>query len=373
LIGFRRSIVVAALGISVAAAAALAAEQSPAGIAAFIPGRSFGLGEQQVYAIQVRETLVLRFRTPPGKLVTQTLRANSRRSVAFTVEGFNAAGAPVLAYATSRLSGGRTPSGAALAAPPPSPTVGADGTLSDAGAFADIAPAAAIIGGLSGAPQLGATWHGTGDVRLPLARVSLRLTNTSNASSGSESNAALVVASTGAAAVSGTIRAPQFGGVRLRGGGIAGATSYLDPDRGVLLGTQLSAKSQGNADAGQSRGAYTLNADISIELVKFVPGTIPASPLAGFAPASGYLGGAAPTDTANFGPAPLTNIGLPVPANNIGSPAPVDTEYAPTSQPAATPTPQPGISMLPIPVTMPPQQLVSPPPGPSPTPTPRHG
>jgi len=341
----------------------------------FVPGRSFGLGEQQVYAVQVREMITLRFRTPFGNVITRTLRATDRRSVALTVEGFSASGMPVLASATSRPDRSNAASGAAsIGTPPPSPTVGVDGTVSDAGPFAGIAPAAAIIGGLSGAPQLGATWHGSADVRLPLARLSLRLANTSTSSSGDDSATAMNVASSGDASVSGAVRAPQFGSVALRGGGAATAKSFLDPNRGVLLGMEISAKSKGNAEGKRGRGSYALSADISIELVKFVPGRIPASPLAGFAPASGYLGGAAPTDTSNFGPAALNNIGLPAPANNIGSPAPVDTEYAPASQPVATPTPEPGISMLPIPVTMPSdQQLVSPPPGPSPTPTPRHG
>jgi len=354
-----RRILIAGAILVAAAAAALAATAASDAPALFAPGHQFGVGEQHVYAVQIQETLTLRFRNPLGELTTKTVQRNVHRSVALTVEGYNAANAPVLAIATTAPTVAARPGQAPSA--PPSPTIGVNGQPSDAGSLADIAPAAALFGGLESAPQLGSVWSASGDVPLPLGHVSLRMKNVANLATGDTNQTTLVVTSSGSADVFGRTRIAPFGDVSLRGSGSAGGTSYIDADRALLLGLQITSRSHGNASLKTMRGVYDLSLTYSIELAKFVAGVVPPSLVPQFVISSGALGSQASTDTSNFGPVPMSSI---------AAPGPVDTEFVPSPQPTPTPSPIPGVSIPPIPLAVPSgQHLVSPPPEPSPSPT----
>jgi hypothetical protein len=327
----------------------------------FFPGREYGLGERQTYLIDRDAHLTVRLGRPDGSTMSKTVVAADESSVAFTVEGYTDAGAPVLAVATAHRTGRNASTGGSAATA--SPVIENDGTVRSE-SFADFAPAAALLNGLDAqALDIGTTWLGQGDLALPFARAALRLRAQVNFKSGEASMTLLQALLTGNAGVSGKPVIAPFGAVRLAGAGALAGSAFFSPERRLLLGMDLAMTSNGNViDSRGRRGAYTLVSHWSIKLSSYASGPLPGP---GISPGIGI---------------PVTQMGAPAPgATNVYSqgspadvfhPASVNPDVIDRTNASAPPTlaPSPDESLPPIPISMPSDQpLVSPPPGPSPT------
>ncbi len=355
----RRSVPYLALSalVLIMAGALAIADQEGRRSSLFVAGHEYGTGEQQVYAIDERAILAFRFRRQDGRLVSKSLRVSEKRSVAFTVEGFDSTGAPVLAVATAGNS--RKTNSSASAESTSSPSVGSDGSAPLGNGLSDLAPASLILSGLAGqAPASGATWKSLGTIRLPFAKLTITLTNTAREPANAENTATLQVSSSGRAEVSGSTRVPSFGAASLRGGVAVASSSYLERDRRLLLGLSLKASGAGNArNAHGERAAYNLTLEYAMRLVRFVQGTPPPPSRPPFGDQS--LGSPASPDISNRAPAPISTM---------ANPAPTNTSYVPSPLPTVAPTPGPAESLPPIPIILPSDQPVaSPPPAPTPT------
>jgi hypothetical protein len=350
------AIAVAALALACIAAAA------PSG-PIFFPGRQYGLGERQSYAMSRDARLTVRFARTGGAVSTKTVSATRESSVAFTVEGFTDSGMPVLgvAIADQKSSDG---SGEGASAPA-SPVIDGDGGVRSE-SFAEFAPATSLLNGLDAqALDIGATWHGQGDLALPFARMTLRLKSQVNFKSGDVGLTLLQALVAGNADVAGHPSVAPFGAIRLTGSGTAAGSAFFSPERRLLLGMELTMTSHGNAtDARGRRGAYNLVAHWSIKLARYAPGILPGP---GISPGIGI---------------PVTQMGAPEPgATNVYSqgspadvfaPASINPDVIDRSNASAPPTlaPSPDESLPPVPIEMPSDQpMASPPPGPSPTPS----
>src|ERR1700730_4216667 len=105
-------------------------------------GHSFGIGEQQVYAIERSADLTVRFRDAAGTLRTKRYHHPIRPSVAFTIEGVSSTGRPVLAMAAyNPASPNQQQPPPSPESPPPSPELDEHGSLATAGDADSFAPA----------------------------------------------------------------------------------------------------------------------------------------------------------------------------------------------------------------------------------------
>lgn len=348
------AIAVAALALACIAAAA------PSG-PIFFPGRQYGLGERQTYVMSRDARLTVRFARPNGAVSTKTVAAVRESSVAFTVEGFTDSGMPVLGVATADQNASDASSEGSSATA--SPVIDDDGGVRSE-SFADFAPATSLLNGLdTQALDIGATWHGQGDLALPFARMALRLKSQVNFKSGDAGSTLLQALVTGNADVAGHPIVAPYGAIRLTGAGTAAGTAFFSPERRLLLGLDLTMKSHGNAtDAHGRRGAYDLVAHWSIKLARYAPGILPGP---GISPGIGIpvtqMGAAEPGATNVYSQGSPTDVFAPASIN----PDVIDRSNASVPPTAA---PSPDESLPPVPIEMPSDQpMASPPPGPSPT------
>lgn len=329
-------------------------------------GHTFGIGEQQVYAIDRSADLTIRYRDEIGELRSATYRHHLRSSAAFTIEGVSSAGRAVLAVATTNpapQSSAYATAASAPAAPPPSPELDERGALTAQAGMADLLPASLILSSMSD-EVLGAgkPWKSSGVVRLPYGQLSLNLDNAPAASNATDNNTVVQIHSTGSADVRGALAVKGFGRATLRGAGAADATAFVDAQNKLLLGLMLTSSSHGNVVARGKRGSYDLKVQVAIKLIHYVPGIPPVRYGPGYIIASGYLGSYSSPDTSNYSTAP---------PNPIAMPAATNTEYSGSPLPSYAPSALPEASLPPIPMPLASDQaIVSPPPGPSPTPTP---
>ena len=348
------ALVIAGLGFACVDAAA------PTG-PIFFPGRAYGLGEHQTYLIDRDAHLTVRLPRPGGATFSKTVAAVDESSVAFTVEGFTDAGAPVLGIATVRKTDGT----GAVAGPQPSasPVIENDGRVQSA-SFADLAPTAALMNGFNAqALDVGMTWRGRGDLPLPFATAALRLNGQVNFKSGDAQMTLLQALLTGDARISGTPVVAPFGAIRLSGGGALAGTAFFSPERRLLLGMDLTMICNGNVTDSHGRhGTYNLSSHWSIKLAGYAPGTLPGP---GISPGIGIpvtqMGGAAPA---------ATNVYSPSSPANVFEPASISPDVIDRTNASAPPTaaPSPDESLPPVPISIPSgQPVASPPPGPSPT------
>jgi hypothetical protein len=327
----------------------------------FLPGHEYGTGEQQVYAIARDARLTVRFARADGTIGTQTSLLHDASSVALTVEGFTDAGAPVLAIATA----GALRQSSAAAAPSDSPVIASDGSAADPG-FDGLAPSSLVLNGLDASLlDIGSEWHGTGDLTLPFAHARAQLHGKVNFKSGALADTMLQAVLTGGASVAGQPRLSKFGTVRLIGAGALNGEAYFQPSRHLLVGTDLSLTSSGNAvDAHGTHGSYLLTAHWIVKLVSLVAGT---PPIPGISPGIGISGNhmGAHANAVNpyspGSPVPVLHP-APMPSGVIsGNTGATPTPYAPV-------TPSPGESLAPLPIGLSSDQpIASPPPAPTPT------
>lgn len=327
----------------------------------FVSDHVYGTGEQQVYAIARDARLTVRFARADGTLLTQTAVLHDSSSVAFTVEGFTDAGAPVLAVATA----GALRQTAAAAEPSESPFIAADGSI-DAPAFDGLAPNSLVLNGVEPSSlDIGSEWHGSGALVLPYAHAQAQLHGKVNFKSGGATDTLLQAVLSGGASVSGQPRLSLFGPVRLIGGAVLTGEAYFEPAERMLVGTDIMLTSHGNAiDVHGKHGAYDLTAHWIVKLVDLVAGV---PPVPGISPGIGI---------------PATEMGTHANAANVyspGSPVPIFEPAAlpsgvitgangATSSPVAEVTPSPGESLAPLPIGLASDQpIASPPPAPTPT------
>ncbi|HLJ82940.1 MAG TPA: hypothetical protein VKT51_02035 [Candidatus Eremiobacteraceae bacterium] len=327
----------------------------------FLPGHEYGTGEQQVYAIARDARLTVRFARADGTIGTQTSLLHDASSVAFTVEGFTGDGAPVLAVATA----GALRQSSVAAVPSDSPVIAADGSAARP-EFDGFAPASLVLSGLDASSlDIGTEWHGTGDLALPFAHARAQLHGKANFKSGTLADTLLQAVLNGGASIAGQPRLSKFGAVRLTGGGALSGEAYFQPARHLLVGTDLSLTSNGNAvDAHGTHGSYSLTAHWIVKLVGLVAGT---PPIPGISPGIGI---------------PANQMGERANAANVyspGSPVPVlhpapmpsgvisgNSGATPTPYAAVTPSPTESLAPLPIGLSSD-QPIASPPPAPTPT------
>jgi hypothetical protein len=344
----------------------------------FVAGHTFGIGEQQVYLVDRDTQLIIRYRDANGALASKTFHQHVRSSVAWTIEGIASGGGPVLSVATAAPSptaiGSMTPAPApspsaspSPASPPPSPMLGSQGAIPPNSAMSEVAPASIILSGLtSDLPQIGRPWKSTGDLQLPIGRLTFDLDNVITAGTGDQDPAVAQIASTGKTGFTAKVKIAGFGAASLRGAGTATSTSFLETQNKLLLGLTLAASSHGNATAKDRHGNYDLSVKIAIKLVKYVPGIPPYNGSPGFVVASGYLGGTSAPDTGLYATAVPDKVTIP---------APTDTGFIPPPAPPMTPYPSalPATSLPAIPLPMASDMPeASPPAGPTPTPQPTH-
>lgn len=352
-----------ASGVALAAAVAFlfCAALTAAGGQIFAAGHVFGTGEQQVYAIARDARLTVRFANADGSLSEQTATLHEASSVAFTVEGFNDAGAPVLAVATA----GTYRRTSAAAAPSESPVIAADGSIAHP-AFDAFAPASLVLSGLDvSSLDIGSEWNGAGDLALPFAHARAHVHGKVNFKSGGAANELLQAVLSGGASTTGDPRFSRFGAVRLIGGGVLSGTAYFEPAERLLAGTDLSLTSNGNAvDARGVHGSYSLTAHWIVKLVSLVAGIAPGP---GISPGIGIPG---PLMGSHAGAANVYSNGTPV---TVFHPAPqpsgvITGNAGATAAPTAAVTPSPGESLEPLPIGLSSDQpIASPPPAPTPT------
>ena len=145
------------LAIAAAVLAVACVAAAPSG-PIFFPGRQYGLGERQTYLIERDARLTVRLEKADGSLAVKTVDKVEESSVAFTVEGYNDAGMPVLGIATADLTGRDASSGGSSATA--SPVIENDGSVRSE-SFAELAPVAALLNGLDAqAMDIGTKWNG---------------------------------------------------------------------------------------------------------------------------------------------------------------------------------------------------------------------
>jgi hypothetical protein len=356
-----------AAAIAACAVACLAAP-APASISAFLPNRTFGLGEQQVYVIEREQSVVVRYRDANGDPVTKTLMRNDSHSVALTVEAYASDGAAVLGVAVEAAPSPSSPAQWASRTPAPasgaassqaSPMVGVNGAITAPGPLEQLAGAAVIVGTQPSAPLAdGSKWNSGGSMALPMGAVTIRLANT--AAAWSEDPTVLQVTSAGTLDASGTIDVEGFGKAALRGNGTCSGVSFIDTKDTLLIGASFTVSSRGNAVNRRGGVAeYTLNSTYKLKLARFVPGLMPPSTLAPSA-LPNFLHNASP-DTS------VINQGT---ADQVAHPAPTDNIFSGSPPPVVTPTPMPEQSMPPLPIPVSSGAALASPPAPPPTPIP---
>ncbi len=353
----------------------------------YVGGHTFGLGEQQVYAIERDTSLTVRYKDASGNVKTPSFDQHVQSSVAWTIEGFSSTGSPVIALAFARYSSAGGPvlpiaSGSPLEltavapsptqapspqSPQPSPALDAHGALHADAPMADIDPVSIILSGLqTDLPGYGRPWKSAGDIRLPYGALSVAFDNNVVTATGDQDPNVTRVASTGTTSFDAKLKVAGFGLATLRGSGSASGTSFTEGQNKLLLATSLLANSHGNASAGVRRGTYDLTVKVTIWLAKYVPGIPLYTGSPGFVPASDYLG-----ETT----APDSQIYSTTAPDGVAAPAATDTGFIPGPLPVASAyhSSLPEASLPPIPLALPSDPtLASPPPGPSPTPQPTH-
>ena len=350
-------------------------EATAAGPVAFYAGgHPFGIGEQQVYLIDRAATLIVHYRDAQGDARSKTFHYHAQTSVAWTIEGFSSGGGPVLAVTTAApTASSPMPPATPSASPveqhaPPSPSLDPHGVGAPAPgtALAELIPASVILAGINEQlPDVGRPWKTTGAFPLPFGTLSMTLDHVILTPTGDQDPGLAVIASTGTTDFSAKVRVAGFGVATLHGGGNARATSYLETQSRLLLGTTITANNHGNARAEAAHGAYELQSTVAIKLAKYVPGLVPNAGSPGFVPASDFLGSTT---------APDQQIYSTTQPDAIAIPAATDTGFIP---PPAVATPYqsalPAMSLPPIPLPAASgQAAASPPPAPTPTPQPTH-
>lgn len=232
--------------------------------------------------------------------------------------------------------------------------------------LAELAPASFILAGLPDQlPDPGKPWKSSGILPLPFGTLTVTMDHVVAQPTGDQEADLAIITSTGATDFHAKVRVGGFGVATLHGAGSATATSYLQTQGRLLLGSSIAATNHGNASAGEAHGTYELHATVAIKLAKYVPGLVPSSGSPGFVPASDYLGSTAAPDHQIYSTAQPDTIAVP---------AATDTGFIP---PPAVATPYhsalPAMSLPPIPLPMASGQVAaSPPAGPTPTPQPTH-
>ena len=341
---------VALLACSLAALA----EPAATNVTAFLPNRSFGLGEQQVYVIERNQTIVVRYHNADGDIVRKTLKRSESHSVAMTVVGYAVTGAAMLGVAVESAS-----SNAPVTNAQASPLVGADGMIAARGPLGQLAAVGIILGNLPNTPIVdGAKWNGSGVLRLPLGSVNVRVANTAAAFNGDP--ATLQVTSAGTLDTSGSVVIAGAGKAALRGGGTCNGSSFVDMADALVSGSVFNVASRGNLTfASGDVGEYTMTAAYTVKLARYVPGRSPAP--TGMLPsnAPGLVSGAQAD----------SDMIRPGGENPVANPAPTDNLFSGAS-PFATSTPAPDQSLAPVPVPVSSNAPIASPPAPPPTPFP---
>jgi hypothetical protein len=354
--------VVSVAAAVVACAVAGLAAPAPSSVSAFLPNRTFGLGEQQVYVIEREQSVVVRYRDAKGDLVTKTLKRNDSHSVALTVEAYASDGGAVLGVAVEAAqSPSSTPESLASDAPSPSasPMVGVNGAIVAPGPLEQLAPAAVIVGAQPSAPLAdGAKWNSGGLLALPLGAVNIRVANAATA--WSEDPTVLQVASAGTLDATGSVEVAGLGKVALRGNGTCNGMSFIDMKDALLIGSSFTVASRGNAvNPHGAVGEYTLSATYTLKLARYVPGRMPPATLA-------------PSAVPDFvhNASPDTNAISQGAADPVAHPAPTDNIFSGSPLPVVTPTPMPEQSVPPVPIPVSSGAALASPPAPPPTPIP---
>ncbi|MBV8366562.1 MAG: hypothetical protein JO194_08665 [Candidatus Eremiobacteraeota bacterium] len=358
------ALVFAAVALAAAALAASAGAGSSSPLQNVFPmGRVFAVAEEQVYVIQRHQTLVVRYRSPSGDIVSRTLTRQDSHSIAFTVEGYEN-GAAVVAVADDVASD---------QAARPSPAIGNDGSIAQAGALSALTPIALVLsgspppentGGQSPAPLTeGGKWPASGAVQMPFGTTMLRLTNASNAWEGND--AVQQVVATGSIDSNASVTVPGLGIAALHGGGTANGTSFVDMEQRLVLGSSYTMTGSGNLSTrnGQN-GTYMMKGDYLIALARFIPGR----PGPGYAEATELPRNieTVPPDSDIMHGGASSEISHPAPTDNIMREPPPQTEAGPPPQELSLP-PVPLPSFSGARLASPP----APPPTPMPTRTPR--
>ena len=334
----------------------------------FVPGRVYGLGEQQVYLVERSQKVVVRFRDPGGKAVERTENRSDQGSVALTVEGFASDGSTVLAISVvaPAADSARGPAPDTLPQPageaPASPAVTADGRIADGGGFDALAPATLVVGAGPDTPIAdGAKWSASGVLPLQAGLQSVHLSNA--ALTWTDDPGVLQVVSTGTFETRGSLNVPGFGDAQLRGAGSAAGMSFIDMSNRLLLGAAFTLKSTGNAVSSRGgAGTFLLSAAYTVKLMRYVPGMMaPPTPAGAMAPKSENIRTGPPDD--------LIRQGAP---DELTRPAPTDNILRGTPLPQETPAPQVDASLPPVPVPVSSGAPLASPPAPPPTPAPTH-
>jgi hypothetical protein len=340
----------------------------------YVAGHVFGLGEQQVYVVERTATLTVRYRDAAGTLQSRTFHQDDRDSIAWTIEGIASTGGPILGVstaapvATSSASPSPVESATATAtatvSPQPSPMLDAQGAGASNGAMGELGAASFLLGSLtSDLPDIGKPWFSTGVLPLKYGVLTLLMNNMVDQPSGDQGSVVLI-SSTGGCDFQSKIQVKGFGVASLRGGGGATSQSYVESQNRLLLGMTVYAFSHGNANAKGRAGSYSLDVNVAIKLVHYIPGIPVYTGAVGFVPASAYLGNTMAPDTSIY------STGIPA---SVASPGATNTEFIPPAMQPVTPYPSslPEVSLPPIPIPQSSDQPVaSPPAPPTPTPTP---
>jgi hypothetical protein len=339
----------------------------------FLPGRTFGLGEQQVYLVERNESIVVRFRNANGDVVSKTVKRRDHHSFALTVVGFDADGSAVLAVSAEGQPALAAPGGDVNAASSQdatqpeavqaSPAVTADGRVNEMSRLAPLLTSSLVIASGPDQPLAdGAKWITSGELPIPAGSQRVRLGNA--ASTWSEDAGVLEVVSTGTFEAAGSAPVPAFGQAALRGNGSVSGTSYVDMRNRLLLGSVFTLKSNGNATNGRGGSAtFSLSASCTFKLMRFVAGLLPPpTPAGGLAPRA---------DNIRTGPPPdnLTRQGAP---DQMARPAATDNIFRASPLPQDTPEPLPDVSLPPVPIPVSSGLPLASPPPPPPTPVPTH-
>lgn len=324
--------------------------------------------------MQRTATLTVRFRDASGVVQSRTFKQTDRDSIAWTIEGIGSGGGPILGVSTAApvstasASPSPTPSPSAsptaTPSPRPSPMLDAQGAGDASGAMGDLGAENFLLASLTtDMPDIGRPWFSTGLLPLKYGTLTLSMNNVVDQPSGDQGTV-ILISSTGGCDFQAKVPVKDFGVASLRGRGGATGQSYVEGQNRLLLGMTLFAQSHGNAKAKNRVGSYTLDVNVAIKLVHYIPGIPVYTGSVGFVPASAYLGNTMAPDTSIYS----TSAPQPVP-----SPAATNTEFIPPPTSAVTPYPSalPEVSLPPIPIPQSSDQPVaSPPAPPTPTPTP---
>ncbi|MBV8281450.1 MAG: hypothetical protein JO347_05225 [Candidatus Eremiobacteraeota bacterium] len=345
------SIVLAATALAATAVAAMAGTSSTNSVQnAYMPNRVFGLGEQQVYVIQRRQTIVVRFRGPSGDLETKQIARQDTHSVALTVEGYDSGAAVVAVADDSRTD---TTSW-------PSPSIRADGSVVQAGPLESLSAAGLVLRGATTQLGDGVKWSSSGVLHLPVFPVALQLANASADWQGTPQ--VQQVSAAGTIDTNGTVTVPDFGLATLHGGGSVSGTAFVDLIQQLVLGSTYTLVGAGNAANRAGRtGTYAMKADYTLALARLVPGTV--GPV--FGPA-----GELPHNIETVAPDADIMHGGSVDENS--HPAPTDNIMTQPVVAPQPPQPLPEIPLPPVPLPSMNGTALASPPLPPTTPVPTH-